>query len=288
MSKRIAAGWVGVLLLPVLSVAPAAADGWKSEVAAYLVAAGLSGRASAGPIVADVDMSFSDILDNLQFGGMAAFSTTDGRWVWMADAVVANVGTTERGEGGALRADLDSDTTILEGDFGVQLTRGFTVFGGARYVDLASKIAVGSGNQTLRASSSESWVDPVVGFRWSTTGNDRWAFWIRGDVGGFGVGSEKSWNAVAALSFRLTERVRLGAGYRALDIEYEHGSGADRFVYDTRMEGPVAGSSFSFWSRSSTTARRRRVRWRSRCCRPASRWIRSASSLEHEDRRSGP
>ncbi|MGE0641015.1 MAG: hypothetical protein AB7G12_10760 [Thermoanaerobaculia bacterium] len=246
MNKRTAARWAGSSLCLALLAAPAAADGWKSEVAAYLFAAGLSGRASVGPVVADVDMSFSDILDNLQFGGMAAFSTTDGRWVWMGDAVVANVGTTERGSGGAFRADLDSDTTIVEGDFGVQLTRGFTVFGGARYVDLASKLAVGSGNQTLRASTSESWVDPVVGFRWSTTGSERWAFWIRGDVGGFGVGSERSWNAVAALSFRLTERVRLGAGYRALDIEYEHGSGSDRFVYDTRMEGPVAGLSFSF------------------------------------------
>lgn len=246
MSKRTGILGLCVCLSFLVGVTPAAADGWESEIAAYLFAAGLSGRASVGPVVAEVDASFSDILDNLQFGGMAAFSTTDGRWVWMADAVVANVGTTASGSGGAFRADLDSDTTILEGDFGVQLTRGFTVFGGARYVDLASKIAVGSGNQTLRASSSESWVDPVVGFRWSTTGSERWAFWIRGDVGGFGVGSEKSWNAVAALSFRLTERVRVGAGYRALDIEYEHGSGADRFVYDTRMEGPVAGLSFSF------------------------------------------
>ena len=45
---------------------------------------------------------------------------------------------------------------------------------------------------------------------------------------------------------RLSERTSLIAGYRLLDIDYDDGTGADRFLYDVQTSGPNAGLVFHF------------------------------------------
>lgn len=226
-------------------VAPAHGQ-WRSDLAVYLWGSGLDGTVGIGEREADVNMSFSDILDDLQFGAMAGYSASNGDWAFMADAVIANVGVTERGEQGILRADVDVDVTILEADLGWEASDTFRLFAGARYVDLSSDLEVRIANQTFRASGGESWVDPVVGLRWSTPPGSRWSFWLRGDVGGFGVGSDLSWNAVASAAYHFNDRIALGLGYRILDIDYDDGTGASRFRYDVQQSGIVSGLIFSF------------------------------------------
>lgn len=64
------------------------------------------------------------------------------------------------------------------------------------------------------------WVDPLVGARirhqWRL-GHERM---LRGDVGGFGAGSEFSWNVLTAYSFCAQNGVTYTGllGYRALDV----------------------------------------------------------------------
>lgn len=246
MSKpiRLAALALSLLSLVGFGCLPAVAE-WNSDVSVYLWASALNGRVGSGETEAEVDMSFSDILDDLQFGSMAAYSGSNGRWAFQADAVIANLGRTERGEQGIVRLDVDVDMTLLEADLGYEVNDSFRLFAGARYVDLTNEVRLRIANQELRAKGSESWVDPVVGARWGVAG-ERWSFWLRGDIGGFGVGSDFSWNAVAAVSFKVSDRIRLGAGYRILDIDYEDGTGESRFLYDSQMFGIVSGLIFSF------------------------------------------
>jgi len=40
--------------------------------------------------------------------------------------------------------------------------------------------------------------------------------------------------------------VGLWLGYRALGVDYESGSGANKFEFDAIMHGPIAGVSFYF------------------------------------------
>jgi hypothetical protein len=73
---------------------------------------------------------------------------------------------------------------------------------------------------------------------------------LRADVGGFGVGSQFSWNALAAYSWEIA--VRDGVtysgllGYRALDVDYEQGSGRNKYEYDVLQHGPVDGAHHRF------------------------------------------
>ena len=107
-----------------------------------------------------------------------------------------------------------------------------------------------SGNRAIARSGSVDWVDPVVGGRIRYNLAPGQDFILRGDVGGFGVGSQFSWNALAAYSFVFSKRDGVTysglLGYRALSADYEQGSGRTKYVYDVVMHGPVTGLTVGF------------------------------------------
>ena len=70
---------------------------------------------------------------------------------------------------------------------------------------------------------------------------------FRGDIGGFGVGSEFSWQFYTGYSheFHIGDMTMAGVvGYRALAANYESGSGKNKTEFDLILHGPVAGLSF--------------------------------------------
>ena len=76
--------------------------------------------------------------------------------------------------------------------------------------------------------------------------SERVAIGLRGNVGGFGVSSELTWNLVDTLQYHRSGIVSLGVGERALDIDYEHGSSTNQFKFDVLMSGPLLGLVFHF------------------------------------------
>jgi len=53
------------------------------------------------------------------------------------------------------------------------------------------------------------------------------------DIGGFGVGSQLTWQGYGALGCQFTQRIYSEVGYRYLYVDYQH----DGFVYDTATRG---------------------------------------------------
>ena len=66
------------------------------------------------------------------------------------------------------------------------------------------------------------------------------------DVGGFGVGSELTWQAFSSVGFDLSPRVSMEFGWRWLDVDYDNEDEDDPFEYDVRYQGPVAGIAIRF------------------------------------------
>ena len=72
---------------------------------------------------------------------------------------------------------------------------------------------------------------------------------LDGDIGGFGVGSDITYNPIGTVGWDMTvfgNDATLHAGYRVLYQDYEDGSGADRFAYDVTTHGPMIGMNFQF------------------------------------------
>jgi opacity protein-like surface antigen len=226
---------------------PAAAAEWKHELAPYVWGSAMEGTIGIGPIAGEAEMSFSDILDDLEFGFMGTYRASRDRYSITVDAIYMGLGATEKGPGGALKADIDVDQVGLEADFGYAVGDRVTLFGGLRYVSLDADLRVtGPLGNELTASEEQDWVDPVIGAIYSWPFADEWTLNLRGDIGGFGVGSDFAWQGMATLRWQFSPRTSLGIAYRYLDMDYEDGKGSDYFKYDMAMSGPAMGVIFTF------------------------------------------
>ena len=81
---------------------PAAAAEWKHELAPYIWGSAMEGTVGVGDITADAEMSFSDIVDNLEFGFMGTYRASRDRYSITVDALYMGLGATEKGPGGVL------------------------------------------------------------------------------------------------------------------------------------------------------------------------------------------
>ena len=97
-------------------------------------------------------------------------------------------------------------------------------------------------NQTFRLT--EAWADPYIGV--SGRYNLTKAFYLTGkvDVGGFGVGSDVTTQAFAALGCQITRNIYSELGFRYLYTNYEDDS--NRFVWKTWTYGPQITTGISF------------------------------------------
>jgi hypothetical protein len=73
---------------------------------------------------------------------------------------------------------------------------------------------------------------------------------VRGDIGGFGAGSDFSWQALATYNAKLCDgngyTLDGFVGYRALAVDYHQGSGIRRYEMDTIQHGPILGLNVRF------------------------------------------
>lgn len=91
-----------------------------------------------------------------------------------------------------------------------------------------------------QVSGSKSWVDPLVGFRGRLNLTDKLYLAARGDIGGFGVGSDLAWNVFGSLGYQWNERLSTELGYRYLSMDYSDGG----FIFDADMSGLFLGLTF--------------------------------------------
>jgi hypothetical protein len=102
---------VGLVALLAWSGAAASEDGWEHSLVVYMVGASIDGDAGIGNVEADIDVSFSDILDNLEAGAMVAYRAERGPWAVIADLIYMGLEQKKSGIGlsGGTRATVESD-----------------------------------------------------------------------------------------------------------------------------------------------------------------------------------
>jgi len=233
--------------LVLLAAMPLHAEEWKHELAPYMWGSAMEGTTGIGDVTADVDVSFGDILDNLEMGFMGMYRGTRDRFSISVDTIFMGLGATQRSRNDLAKADIDVDQFVLGAAAGYALTERFVVLGGLRYNDLSAEVEVtGPLGNTADAETDESWVDPYLGAQYTIPLSDAWSLNLYGDIGGFGVGSDFAWQGLVTFRWQLTERTGALAAYRYMDVDYESGSGSGRFKYDMAFSGPALGIVFTF------------------------------------------
>lgn len=227
---------------------------WTFSIEPYVLASSINGDASAGRVAGiAVDVSFSDILENLQMAGMLHFEAQHRNgWGMIFDYGFMDLGADSSvGFGGVI------DANVRQGIFEVLATR--RIDSGSSTLELLAGIRRWDNKVTARfdpliwsgsvsTTINEDWVDPVVGLRWTNALSDRWQWRLRGDIGGLGIGSDFSWSASATAFYNMSDRFDLEMGYKAVDVNYDNGKATNNgyFAYDTMTHGPLFGLVIKF------------------------------------------
>ncbi|WP_421917500.1 hypothetical protein [Mesorhizobium sp.] len=239
---------------------PATADhpDWALQITPYMWAAGLDGNISPfrrAPTIG-IEKSFSDVLDDLNFGGFVNIWGRYDRFVVSGD--IMYVDTTDSHAFGPLpplgpvppgtvvngSVDTRQFTATLQGGYRVLDMPAFTLdaLAGARFWHIANDVTVSALGVSRGYGESFGWVDPVIGARAFMRLTQKLSLQAQADIGGFGAGSRFTWSALATANYAFTDRLSVSAGYKVLDVNYDHGG----HVYDTRLSGPVMGATWRF------------------------------------------
>jgi Outer membrane protein beta-barrel domain len=246
MKKLLLSALVALLSSPGIAFAQSSSDDWEFALTPFLWGSGLSGTVGIAGRSADFEVSVEDLLESLDFGLMGNFEARKGRWSIGTDLVYTDLGkdvtfANAPGISDSQNPRLDMSMTIIEADVGYQFAQSVDVLAGVRGVSSSASLRIDAG--TL-AEADASFVDPIVGLRFRRNLSEK--FWVnlRGDVGGFGVGSDFSWFVNADAGYRVSRLISLDFGYRIWDFDYE--SDGDLKKLDAALAGFGFGLTFHF------------------------------------------
>jgi hypothetical protein len=247
---------------------------WTFTFTPYGWLTALDGQQTVKGRSVDIDVDAFEVLGDLDAPPWMSYSEARrGPLTLYSDSFYAKLGIdgsvsrSIRGLSVNADADVEFKQTILELGAAYEVARwgsatAVDLLAGARYwhqdmslrFDLTGTLdlngVVVSRNRAIAGSGDVDWVDPLVGFRVRQQLAPGQGLVFRADVGGFDAGSQFSWNVLGAYSF--TFAVRNGVtyagllGYRALSVDYEKGSGINRYEYDVVQHGPVVGLTIGF------------------------------------------
>jgi hypothetical protein len=106
-----------------------------------------------------------------------------------------------------------------------------------------------SGRVAVARSGNLEWVDPVIGARIRHQLAPGKELRLEGDVGGFGAGSEFSWQLVGTYGFDVNcfgSPLHTRIGYRALAVDYSENGRFGKNGLDVVLHGPVMGFTFNW------------------------------------------
>lgn len=238
------ARWIPILSACALASAPAAQEfsaasddtrrhsSWEFTLEPYAWIAGLEGSASAdGSDSDDLGPDLGEAFGDLEMAAPIAFEARapQDSFALLTDVIYLRLATDEG-------VSTKTEGLLLELAGAVPVGRSEVAewLFGLRWIDVDFEV-------TGVESAEESWLDPFVGARGEFELGGAWSLRLRGDVGGFGVGSDLSWQGIALAGASVGEAWRLDFGYRALGVDFDGGD----LRYDAIVHGPIVGLAFT-------------------------------------------
>lgn len=254
---------------------------WALEIAMPLWIPGNYGTLKVHDRTSKIDVSPGDMIDLLTSGHAFAgagyfdfrydrvFAYVDAVGGYADESVSESVPIKRFPRLGRLSIDANAKLKQVLSDFGVGYRLGawtlgnrkrpFTldVFGGARYYWFLTRVRASASipklsrlgvHRAADVSQSFDWADPLIGVRWEVPVLDCVSATFRGDIGGFGAGSDLSWNLVGGFRYwvpysPLDSHPYIGVGYRALSFDRSDGSDGE---LDLEFRGPYGSMGFVF------------------------------------------
>jgi hypothetical protein len=246
--------------IPVTAAAASGSDQWEYSADIYMWGAAIDATTQTG---GDIDMSFNDILKDLDMTFMGGFGARKGKLSLLVDAVYLDISQSDGGSetipilGGAVNVTRTVDTDITMKSWITTFGAGYNVvdndratldlIGGARYfwIDVDVKLNLSRDGEFLQTSrqvkvseSDHVW-DGIVGVRGMINLDKNWYMPYYADVGT--GGSQSTWQAMAGVGYQF-KWGDVVLAYRYLDYNFD----SDFVLDDMNISGPLLGARFRF------------------------------------------
>ena len=250
---------LGDLMAQENSTTEAETGEWTFLVEPYVMFPNMNGTVGLGILPnAEIDANTNDIFSNLKMGFMLYAEASNGTWAVGSDVLYMKLGTQKVRSKELINGSLISANGELEAKqtgwevMGLRRVTPWLEVGlGGLINSISSDLeltlpAVGGSTTTASKSITETWFDPMIITRIKSKPREKFIYQFRGEIGGFGIGSNFAWQIQAYAGYRFSKLFEMSGGYRIISLDYENGSGQDRFVYDVDTSGPVIRFGFHF------------------------------------------
>jgi hypothetical protein len=230
---------------------PNPSDWHVNWIPIYLWFTGLSGNVGAGGYVVPVSVSFSDVVKQLNIGLMTSLDVRRKRVGLFTDLVFISLTSDQRSTpfGAFSGFTANAKQLIIDPEAYVRLLdsdRGYIdAVAGARFWRLDNSLdlfPVNTSQSPVTVGQTQDWVDPVLGARFRLNLGKGFFANVKGDAGGFGVGSQQTYQIYSGLGKEFKKKYSALVGYRYLYVDYTNGG----FVYDVHMSGALVGLNIRF------------------------------------------
>jgi len=239
------------------SYAENSANEWQFEATPYLFAAGMDGTIGVNYHDVGLDVSFDDLLDDLDMGFMGLFTAQKGPWIFALEGVYMKLegGTSGSINGPGDRVSINGELDITNSMYVAQGTMGYRVYDGdtkinafaaLRYTRIEVEMDVTAAftpppfSGELSADDSKNWTDFVAGLQVVHPVSNNVELAGYADVGG--GGSDLTYQFMADVNWEFKKDYRLKFGYRYLSWDYEDKG----FKWDVAASGPYLGLGIRF------------------------------------------
>lgn len=229
---------------------------WTFLVEPYLMFPVMKGTVGLGnlPFDVPVDANTNNIFSNLKMGFMLNAEATNGQWAVGTDILYMSLA--QDVEPGLLNKNGEITAKQLGWEtYGLyrvtpwlELGLGGLVNSVKAGFDINREELIGQDKEIVnhKRSGTETWFDPMIVARIKSQAAEKFIYQFRGEIGGFGIGSDLAWQVQAYAGYRFSKLFEMTGGYRYISLDYETGSGQGRFLYDVDTSGPVIRFGFNF------------------------------------------
>lgn len=231
---------------------PSPKSEWSYLVEPYLLFPNMNGTVGLADFPeAEIDADTNEIFGNLKMGAMLYAEASNDFWAIGSDLIYMELAQGVKpglavGSGEVTAKQFAWEVSGLRKvnpwlEFGVGGLLNSVNSG----VDIQMDMAVFPAEFKSK-EMTKTWFDPMLIARIKSREVEKIIYQFRGEIGGFGIGSDLAWQMQAVAGYRFSKLFSITGGYRIISLDYESGSGQDYFHYNIDTSGPTVRFGFQF------------------------------------------
>lgn len=233
-------------------LAPTAKSEWSYLVEPYLLLPNMNGTVGLADLPeVTVDADTNEIFGNLKMGAMLYAEASNDKWAIGSDIIYMSLAQGVKPGSNYLSGELSAKQFAWE-VAGLRKVNPWLEFGvGGILNSLNSGVDVqlailGGPAEYKSKEMTKTWFDPMLITRIKSKAGEKFIYQFRGEIGGFGIGSDLAWQMQAVAGYQFSELFSVTGGYRIISLDYETGNGQNYFHYNIDTSGPTMRFGFQF------------------------------------------